>query len=284
MAAEELHLPESHRVCPCLVSPLSSIPHVPASPQFTLITSTLNSASTLERCLRSVEAQTGAAFEHLIADVASSDDTLAIVDSFAQLYPQRLVFSKLDSGLYQAWNRAVEQARGQWILFLGSDDFLISSSTLNSVAEALEANPSIHTSRFLYGETVSPVERSDWKNYKPHGWLHRLRGVTEFPTSVFISACLFQLGHRFDDSYRICADHKFFAEHDLFGNGMYLQIPVISLQQGGISTNPQYQQLHYLERRRLLRELNRSRPWFTEWYYWLRAHQPRFIKPRVIPF
>lgn len=242
-------------------------------PQFTLITSTLNSSATLERCLRSVAGQTNASFEHLIADGGSSDDTLAIVERFSQRYPLRLACSAPDTGLYQAWNRALEQASGQWILFLGSDDFLISNDILSSVAEALESNSNLQSSRFLYGETVAPAERSDWKNYKPHGWLNRLRGVTEFPTSVFISARLFKHGHRFDESYRICADHKFFAEHDLFSNSTYLPIPVISLQQGGISTNPQYERLHYLERRRMLRELNRSRPWFSEWYYWLRSHQ-----------
>ena len=173
MAAEELHLPESHRVCPCLVSPLSSIPHVPASPQFTLITSTLNSASTLERCLRSVEAQTGAAFEHLIADGASSDDTLAIVESFAQRYPLRLVCSKLDSGLYQAWNRAVEQARGQWILFLGSDDFLISDDILLRVSKALVDDPNLRE-QVLYGDTLEAQE-PDWSAYQPNHWSDRLR-------------------------------------------------------------------------------------------------------------
>jgi len=44
-----------------------------------------------------------------------------------------------------------------------------------------------------------------------------MRGVTEFPSNVFINAQLIQTGLRFDEGYRICADHKFFAEHDLFG-------------------------------------------------------------------
>lgn len=246
-----------------------------SSPQFTLITSTLNSGATLERCLRSVAGQTNASFEHLIADGASSDDTLAIVERYSQRYSLRLACSAPDTGLYQAWNRGLDQARGQWVLFLGSDDFLMSSDILSSVAEALEGDSNLQANRFLYGDTVSAEERPDWKTYQPHGWLHRLRGVTEFPTSVFIHTQLFQQGHRFDESYRICADHKFFAEHDLFRHGTYLPIPMISFQQGGISSNQNFERMHYLERRRMLAELNRSRPWFSEWYYWLRSHQPR---------
>ncbi len=248
---------------------------MPASPQFSLITSTLNSGNTLERCLCSVEAQKGAAFEHLIADGASTDDTLAIVERFAKRYPLRLVCSKPDSGLYQAWNRAVERARGQWILFLGSDDFLISGDILRRVAESLAAEPDLQSRRFLYGDTLEAHEMRDWAAFQPHHWGERLRGVTDFPTSVFINAELFREGHRFDETYRICADHKFFAQHDLFAHGAYLPIPIISFQLGGISSNHDFERMHYLERRRMLVDLGRSRPWFTEWYYWLRSQQWR---------
>jgi len=127
-------------------------------PQFTLITSTLNSGATLERCLRSVAGQMHDSFEHLIADGASSDSTLQIIDHFCQHYPLRLACSAPDSGLYQAWNRAVEQARGEWILFLGSDDFLISSDILSRVAEALASDPRLASRRFLYGDTIDAGE------------------------------------------------------------------------------------------------------------------------------
>lgn len=247
---------------------------MPDSPQFTIITSTLNSGATLERCLRSVAGQSNASFEHLIADGASSDDTLAIVERFSKSYPMRLACSAPDTGLYQAWNRALEQASGEWILFLGSDDFLISSDILSSVAEAIELDPSLNAKQFLYGDTADAGE-PDWKLFRYKHWLHRLRGITEFPTSVFIIARLFIKGHRFDENYRICADHKFFAEHELFRYGTYLPIPIISFQQGGISSSTNFERMHYLERRRMLGELNRSRPWFSEWYYWLRSHKPR---------
>jgi hypothetical protein len=160
-------------------------------------------------------------------------------------------------------------------VFLGSDDFLISNDILSRVAEAIEADTSLQSSSFLYGDTVSSTECNDWANPQPNGWTHWLRGVTNFPTSIFINAQLFQQGHRFDESFRICADHKFFAEHDLFKYGHYLPIPMISFQQGGISSNSNFERMHYLERRRMLADLRRSRPWFSEWYYWLRSYQHR---------
>lgn len=240
-------------------------------PLFTIITSTLNSAVTLERCLKSVAAQHGVHFEHLVADGASTDLTLTIVNRYLNRYPLHVACSEPDTGLYQAWNRAVQHARGQWVLFLGSDDYLLSSDALSRVAAAIVANPSLSQCNFLFTDTQASHHQPDWATYQENPFRNWLRGATEYPTSVFISARLFQQGFSFDESYRICADHKFFAEHRFFESACYIPVPLISFQKGGISSSPNYERLHYLERRRMLRELGRSRPLFTEWYYWLRA-------------
>jgi glycosyltransferase involved in cell wall biosynthesis len=243
-----------------------------ANPLFTIITSTLNSGLSLERCLLSVEAQSFPEFEHLIVDGASRDNTLSLVKHYQSRYPLRLVCSQIDTGIYQAWNRGVEQAKGEWILFLGSDDYLNSTDILAQVAAEIHANSALSSLSFLYGDTISADEPSDWATYKPNAFIQWLRGVTEFPTSVFINAELFRQGHRFDESYRICGDDKFFAQHSLHNHSWYLPITVISFHKGGISSNPANSRMHYRERRRMLKELHRSRPLFTEIYYWLRSH------------
>lgn len=242
------------------------------TPQFSLITSTLNSAATLERCLESVAAQRGASFEHLIADGGSSDATLALVEQYSRRYPLRLACSAPDSGLYQAWNRGIEQAQGDWVLFLGSDDYLLSADALTNIASAINADPRLAQRRFVYADTQATHPQPDWSAHRERRLRHWLRGVTDFPTSVFIAARLFRQGHRFDETYRICADHKFFAQHRFFEDAAYIPVPLIAFQAGGISSRPDFGRLHYQERRRMLRELGRPRPLFTEWYYWLRSH------------
>lgn len=240
-------------------------------PQFTLITSTYNSEQFLDRCLRSVEAQTDVSLEHLIVDGASTDKTLTIVDNYSHRYPIKLCCSAQDTGIYEAWNRGVVKAKGQWIFFLGSDDFLVSSDALRRVRDLISLDPSLESLSFLYGDTISTHERASWHNYCPNKLAERLRGVTEFPTSVFINSVLFRQGSRFDETYRICADHKFFAQHNLFSTGAYLPVSLIAFQDGGISSRPDLSREHYRERCKLLFELNRPRPWFTDWYYWLRS-------------
>ena len=242
-----------------------------SQPLFTLITSTLNSAATLQRCLDSVAAQTWAGFEHLIADGASSDATLAIVERYAQRYPLRLACSQPDTGIYQAWNRGIEQARGRWVFFLGSDDYLISPHGLQAIAAALSGNPALEAKNFLFTDTETPFPATNWGAYKERRWLNWLRGSTPLPTSIFTNRRIFDAGYRFDESYRICADHKFYAQHQFHAHSAYIPLLLLSFQPGGISWREGYETLQYNERRRMLHELGRSRPFFTELYYWLRA-------------
>lgn len=243
-----------------------------SQPLFTIITSTLNSASTLERCLDSVAAQTWPGFEHLILDGASSDTTLSIVQSYTESYSLRLACSEPDSGIYQAWNRGLQQARGQWILFLGSDDYLLAPDGLERVASMLSGNPELSNKTFLFADTETPFPSTNWGAYKDRFLLNWLRGATPLPTSIFTSRRVFDQGHCFDESYRICADHKFYTQHNFHVNAAYIPIPLVSFQPGGISWSEGFELMQYEERRRMLSELSRSRPFFTEVYYWLRAH------------
>jgi glycosyltransferase involved in cell wall biosynthesis len=257
----------------CIIVSHSGLDVISAQPLFTLITSTLNSADTLERCLDSVAAQTFYCFEHLIVDGASHDSTLAIVERYAQQYPLRLAISKPDTGLYQAWNRGIIQARGLWILFLGSDDYLVNSDVLLSVSQVIIKRELLDKS-FVYGQTLSDHYEHNWSSYSGPGFMDYLRGSTPFPGtgSTFISSRLFSQGARFDDSYQICADHKFFALHSFFLNSAYIPLPVTRFSPGGISSNPRNRRLQYIERRKMLREIGLPRPFYTEWYYWVRSY------------
>jgi glycosyltransferase involved in cell wall biosynthesis len=242
-------------------------------PFFTIITSTLNSASTLERCLRSVAEQMTQDLEHLIVDGLSTDSTLSIVKRFENVYPLKLICSAPDTGIYQAWNRALECAEGAWILFMGSDDFLLSPEVLEGVKKMISAHvkgQQVETvPRFYSFDTLTDqgIEDASMGSIL----LSRLRGSTPFPTAVFISRCVFDLGARFDESYKICADHKFYLQHNFNRRSKHYQFPVYFFSTGGISSSSRKKFEHYLERKRMLCELGCSRPLITELYYYLRA-------------
>ena len=119
------------------------------APLFSIITVTYNAAGTIRPTLESVGSQTCTLYEHIIADGRSTDATLGIIDSMPD--PRRRVTSRPDDGIYDAMNRAISEARGDYLIFLNAGDRLHSPDTLARYADAIMANdyPGI-----VYGQTV----------------------------------------------------------------------------------------------------------------------------------
>lgn len=93
-----------------------------AQPLISVLTVTRNPGSILDVCLESVAAQTGISWEHWIIDGASTDGTVEYLRQHP--HPRRQWLSEPDRGLYDAMNKAVRLAQGQWLYFLGADDRL----------------------------------------------------------------------------------------------------------------------------------------------------------------
>lgn len=110
-------------------------------PFFTIITATYNAADTLPRLLDSLAGQTSRDFELIIQDGASTDDTVAIAESYRGKLPALSLASEQDSGIYDAWNKALSRVRGEWVLFLGADDALIDKSSLSEASIAIHKQP-----------------------------------------------------------------------------------------------------------------------------------------------
>lgn len=240
-------------------------------PLFSVVTATLNSGATVERCVRSVITQTFSDWEHLIVDGGSSDRTVEVVKKYVDSTAVRLVRSAPDLGIYDAWNYGITHAKGEWILFLGSDDTLAREDVLERVHGWLVHNSEMSHKNFLYGDTLLPFAGIDWKKFRERPWLDRLRGATNFPASVFIRRSLFEDGARYDASYRVCADHKFFAQNNFHRNAAYISFLIIRFSAGGVSNRPENRRIIYQERKRMLAELGRSRPFWVEPYYWARS-------------
>ena len=125
--------------------------------KFSIITCTYNAESVLQRTLDSVMKQTCCNVEHLIIDGKSKDKTLAMVKAYkhkndvGESAHEIRVFSEPDKGLYDAMNKALEHATGDYIVFLNAGDRLHGPDTLQQVFGHIGRN----TSRpaILYGET-----------------------------------------------------------------------------------------------------------------------------------
>lgn len=112
-------------------------------PLISIITVCKNSEKTIENTIKSVLNQTYKNFEYIIVDGASSDNTLKIIQSYVDKFDQFGVtlkhISKPDNGIYDAMNRGIKMARGDWISFLGSDDSYVHTA-LETYSKYLDVN------------------------------------------------------------------------------------------------------------------------------------------------
>ena len=105
------------------------------SPLISVITCTYNAAGTLERTLRSVARQTYPRVEHLLVDGCSTDGTFARIQRYVERgmpYSVRVV-REPDAGLYDAMNKGIRQASGDYIVFLNAGDALHDEDSLAPV-------------------------------------------------------------------------------------------------------------------------------------------------------
>lgn len=118
-----------------------------ATPLFSIITITYNAASTLPPTLSSVEQQNYKNYEYIVVDGASQDNTLDLVRQSA--VKVRCV-SEPDRGLYDAMNKGMKMAVGEYLIFLNAGDAFHTSDTLQKIADCIgEQRPGV-----VYGETA----------------------------------------------------------------------------------------------------------------------------------
>ena len=125
-----------------------------------------NAADTLPRCLNSVFAQTLAPYEIIAINDGSTDNSLTLLNTYANQHPQLHIISQTNQGVSSTRNTGIEVATGDWLLFLDADDYL-APMTLETLEKGLDgeislAGLTIHTSaktynQSLYQKTESPV-------------------------------------------------------------------------------------------------------------------------------
>lgn len=172
-------------------------------PLVTVITAVFNGREHVAGCMESVLRQDYPNLEHILMDGGSRDGTLEIL----RQYDGRVALwrSEPDKGIYDAWNKALREARGEWICFLGVDDELLPGSVRRYMELA---------ARHPGAEYLS----SRIKVLHPSGYVKILGGPWSWPKFSRIMCTphvgamhrrsLFERLGEYDTSYRIVADYE----------------------------------------------------------------------------
>jgi GT2 family glycosyltransferase len=172
--------------------------------RISVVTVSFNSAATIGDTLRSVASQKNIAAEHLVIDGGSTDGTVAIVEKFSGI---AYFVSEPDRGLYDAMNKGIKAATGEYVGFLNSDDIYEDDRVLERIAHALDSGSwdSAHGD-LVYVSQADPGKVLRYWKSKPYtpgmfeaGW------HPAHPTLFVRRSVLLEMGG-FDTGYRFHAD------------------------------------------------------------------------------
>jgi glycosyltransferase involved in cell wall biosynthesis len=143
-----------------------------STPKISIITVVFNGKSLIERTIKSVLSQTYSNIEYLIIDGASSDGTLEIAEKYQ--HQIALILSGKDNGIYDAMNKGLKNATGDYILFLNAGDELYQDSTLANIfslsqdADVFFGNTAVvdANGKELGDRRLTPPENLTWKSLK----------------------------------------------------------------------------------------------------------------------
>lgn len=199
-------------------------------PLVTVITAVYNAEVFLEKCLESVIHQDYPNVEHIVIDGASQDGTLDIL----RKYEDRIALwiSEPDTGVYDAWNKGLDHASGEWISFLGADDEYLPGA-ISAYMNLARQNPAAEylssPIRFVHPDGFSRTYGGPWM------WPRFSRVMCSIHVGSMHSSRLFDQYGRFDTSYRITGDYEFLLRPRASLHSAFLPVLTVNMRVGGVS-------------------------------------------------
>jgi len=239
-----------------------------AAPLISLVIATHNVAHCLPRCLDSLRVQSFRDFEVIVMDGGSTDGTVALLRAASDVVSEWR--SDADGGIYDAWNKALPLARGEWIAFLGADDWLWDANALARLVPALRS--AVPRYRVVYSRLrqVDATGRVIDELGEPwEACRARFRSHVCLPhPGLMHHRMLFERHGGFDDSFRLSADYEFLLRELVDGDALFVPTLTVGMGWGGSTTSPGNFVLGMQETERALR-LHGLRPPPLTWAYWL---------------
>jgi glycosyltransferase involved in cell wall biosynthesis len=246
---------------------------VPA-PLISIVIATRNAAALLPKCLDSIRRQSFRDIEVLIGDGASSDTTVDIVKAYADIVT--VWDSKPDTGPYSARNRMLPLAKGEWIYFLGADDWLPETDAFERIAPHLSAAAPHY--RVVYGRVRLIDLRGRLVEEVGEPWelckeeIRSRRCLAH--QGVMHHRSLFEEHGLFDEAFKMAGDYEILLRELKSADALYVPEFVAAMGFGGQTTDLEYAYRLLGETRRALALHGRSVPrlrWayltFTAWCY-----------------
>jgi len=195
---------------------------------FTIIIPTFNSERTITNALDSVFLQTFERYEIIVMDGVSTDATISMIASYN--HPKISWYSESDCGIYDAMNKGIAKAKGEWLYFMGSDDRMYGPDVLQQVYDFILKEKA----DVVYGDVYSTHYGGRYAGAFDTETLTRQNICHQ---AIFFKSSIFKKTGLFDLRYRIGADY----DHNIkwFFNSKiphaYMDLVIANFADGGYS-------------------------------------------------
>jgi len=203
-------------------------------PKITIITACYNSEKTIEQTIQSVLNQTYDNIEYIVIDGASTDGTMEIVEKYRDRID--IIVSEEDDGVYDAFNKGIKVATGDFINFMNADDYFSTSEIIEEIACHIEEHKGV---LMIHGNVRAFDERTGHWHFRGGQLIldDFEKGKMCPHQSVFTHKKLFEEFKGFDLKYKILADVDFTIK--CFKNYeekiIYIPIEIACFRLGGLS-------------------------------------------------
>jgi len=208
-------------------------------PFLSIVVATFNAGMSIDSLIESLNSQTDSSFEVLVSDGGSRDETMEKIRGIRQLAWHD---SRPDTGVYNAWNRAMPHISGTYTMFLGADDRLSAPDAIAHIKSALERNQQAHAA---YG-IVTRCKPSSWSSVSKGAdpWdIARDRLPDKMPfhhSGSVMRSDLVKQGGGFDESFKIISDFdKVLTLHldKSLEPVVFVDAPIVDIRLGGVSSS-----------------------------------------------
>jgi len=174
--------------------------------KISIITVCWNAATTIEKTIRSVASQTYGDMEYIVIDGKSNDGTLEIVQQYPNVVSKWI--SEPDKGLYDAMNKGIRMATGDYVGIINADDTFFDAQVVSKIAAFLKCNDTIHA---CIGDIVQ--HRNDGtvvRRYSARNWKPKMLKFGFMPPhpAVFIKKEVFDKFGGYEGNFKIAADYE----------------------------------------------------------------------------
>jgi glycosyltransferase involved in cell wall biosynthesis len=204
------------------------------TPLVSIIISVFNGEARLESSIKSVINQSYKNLELIIIDGGSTDQTVDIIKKYEEHISYWI--TEKDNGIYDAWNKGVKKANGEWISFLGSDDIYLSDAVSNYIAYI---NQSPLTLEFISSK-VYLVDQHGKKLRvigQPWSWSKFKRYMNVAHVGSFHSKSIFEKFGNFNAAFKIVGDYEMLLRVGYNLSAGFLNMITVEMQIGGVSNN-----------------------------------------------